>query len=262
MCSHYINHKYWKDIMKQLKKKYPTKGKKIYRGYYNYQQNNDIFCEEEFEVFSYSKNLELIFLAVKHFRLATGEVLRITMKYTISKSFMPKSLFIEKAMGKSKVLEVFQVEPNNDKLLYTFNNTLKENVQSLKVPPKFTIATPFTCTSMIHLKSKKENTTSKNYYHIISSINQWEFLHDLVTTNLVMERSASTTTNLNISTNKLKATSYKVYDSDHNESFKESGPLSGYIQAYISKHNTIPYLIESTEDNINIEIRYLNDLSR
>jgi len=235
-------------------------GDKVYRGAYNYYKGDNLYAEEEFEVYKDRKELGMTFFGELHSRVATGELLSVYLDYTLTKDYIPQKLIIEKTLGKEVVKEVFAFNPRTNVIDYIFiSNRGQEHVEVL-VPPRFGITTPLSCTSMLFLKSKKEDTTAKNYFQVLSVKNQWRYEHAPYQQSIVAERTALAAENLNLEGQSVPATPYKMWDaSDLEKEDDDSTPPFSTVQ--ISKHSTIPYLIRS-QDGLKIQIKYLNDLDK
>ncbi len=233
------------------------RGSKVYTGFYNYLQGGTVYCEEEFEVYKDRQELSLSFFANQHISVATGELLNIYLDYTVTKDFIPQKVLIRKSLGKESVAEIYEFNAQENILDYIFLEKENKVHKQIPTPPQFTITTPCTCTSMLHLKSKKEDTTAKNYYQIISSTNYWTFENAPITQTLIMERIGLGSENINIGGSSISATTYKIFGEEQVIKGQGDSPLS-FLKVYLSKYSTIPYLIES-QDQTRIQIKYLNN---
>jgi hypothetical protein len=113
---------------------------------------------------------------------------------------------------------------------------------------------------MLFLKLKKEDQTAKNFYSQICSENNWSFKGIPITKSVVIERIGLGTENIIVANNQVQATAYRVFDAEDIES-KSKHEVAPNLRVYISKLDTIPYMIRS-DDGIKIEIKYLNNLSK
>ena len=237
-----------------------VRGDKVYRGAYNYYKGETLYAQEEFEVFKDRKELGITFLAELHSRVSTGELLTAYIDYTLSEDFVPQKLVVERTLGKLMVKEYYDYNPRKNHLDYIFiSKKGREHVKVL-VPPKFSIMTPTTSTSMLYLKTKKEDTTTRNFYPIITSTNLWTFDKEPVQKTIVAERTALASENIKIDGHNVTATPYKVYDAVNIET-GEDAEFIPYVTTQISKHSTIPYAV-SSQEGIKIQIRYLNNLDK
>ena len=236
------------------------RGDKVYRGAYNYYKGETLYCEEEFEVYKDRKELGMSFFAEQVSRVATGELLTTYVDYTLTKDYVPQKLMVERKLGELIVREMYDFNPRNNMVDYIFINKKGQEHVQVQVPPKFTITTPAACTSMLYLKTKKEDTTSKNYFSILSSTNQWTFEKEPFQQTIAAERTALASENINIDGHSVSATPYKIYDvTDLDKT--DDHDLVPHLTTQISKHATIPYVIKS-DDGIRIQIKYLNDLDK
>lgn len=239
-----------------MKLKRKPKGDKIYRGAYNYYKGQNLYSEETFEVYKERSDMGLTFFAALHGRVPTGELLNIYVDYQVNKDFIPQALFIEKSLGKESVSEVYKFHYNSSKLEYRFISEDEEKECLFSVPTKFTINTPCTSTSMLYFRTKKFDPNSKNLYQVVSSPNLWNFQKRPSVQTLELEKMGQTS-NLTIDGKNLQADGYKLFDPE----VKQTTGERDHIKCYLSKYNTIPYLIE-TADQTKIQIKYLNNLDR
>lgn len=236
------------------------RGDKVYRGAYKYFKGETLYGEEEFEVYKDRKELGMTFFAEIHSRVATGELLTVYMDFTLNKDYIPNKLLIERVLGESAVQEIYDFNPRTNTLDYLFISKKGQDHLQLQVPPKFSISTPTACSSMLFLKTKKEDTTAKNMYAVISSTNQWKCENPPFQQTLVAERAALASESFTIEGQSVQATPYKIYDKTDVDNEEDLDELPA-ITTQISKHSTIPYLIRS-QDGIRIQIKYLNDLDK
>lgn len=245
----------------------PTKhSKKIFRGAYNYIKKDTPYAEEVFEVYKDGHELSMHFLAKLHSRVSTGELLNIDVHYVISKDYNPVMLVINRSLGQESVKEIFDYNPRKNIITYLFISEEEEVSREISTPPKFHLTTPVACSSMVFLRSKKFDSTSKNYYTFMSSQNQWSFEHSPHTHNVVVQRMSSTTENLVVEGNNLQAVEYKLTEDENSSEakldVKSTGPLEPpqSIRIYLSPYITIPYVLRSP-DGTKVQIKYLNNLS-
>lgn|SRR5690606_1749273 len=232
------------------------RGDKVFRGSYNYYRHNNIYSEETFEVYRDRQDFGMSFFADIHSRVATGELLTVQVDMKITKDFIPGYVKVVRALGKDVVTETYTYTKTNSMVLYTFET--KSESQELQIPtnPKFHVATPAACSSMIFLKSKKEDTTGKNFYNLIQSQNNWKYENEPLVKMIAMQRVGTGTENVVIDGHSVQATHYRLF-----EDTGDSKELPPAIKVHISKHATIPYIIKS-DDGTRVQIKYLNDLDR
>ncbi len=236
------------------------RGEKVYRGAYKYFKGETLYAEEEFEVYKDRKELGMSFFAESHSRVATGELLTVYVDYMINKDYIPQKLTIERKLGELMVKELFDYNHRTNTVDYFFISQKGQEHQQIQVPPKFSIATPTTSTSMLFLKTKKEDTTSRNYFPVLASTNQWTYETLPFQQTLVIERTALASENINIEGHSVAATPYKIYDIQDLDQADDADNVP-FVTAQISKHATIPYVVRS-DDGIRIQIKYLNDLDK
>lgn len=229
-------------------------GDKIYRGAYSYLRNKNVYSEEQFEVYKNKQDLSMKFFIDTHSRVITGELLTISIDYFVSKDFIPQEVKISRTLGEQTVVEKYIHTPQKNSLTYSFDSGEEIIEKTILTAPIFHICVPAVATSMLYLKSKKEDTTGKNTYTVLQSYNQWQFDKVPHSRLLIVQRASSRPENLNIEGNNIQATPYKIFESDDISSLNDS-----CIYAYISKYATIPYMIRS-DDGTKIQIKYLNNL--
>lgn len=236
--------------------------KKIFRGAYTYLKNDQAFAEENFEVYKDNQELGMYFLSKLHSRVSTGELLSVDVTYNISKDYVPNFVMISRSLGKESVKEIYDFNPRKGLLTYLFINDEEEVKHEINTPPKFHITAPTACSSMLFLRSKKFDATSKNYYLFLSSRNQWAFEEMPKTSSISVQRISSTAEKLVIDNQNVQAVEYKLSE-DENESDAQaakaqSAPPS--IRIYLSPYVTIPYMLR-TPDGAKVQIKFLNNLT-
>jgi hypothetical protein len=236
------------------------RGDKVYRGAYNYYKGETLYAEEEFEVYKDRKELGMSFFAEIHSRVSTGELLVIYVDFALTKDYVPQKLMVERSLGELVVKEIYDFNPRTNVIDYIFMSKKGQEHKQLQVPPKFSITTPSASTSMLFLKTKKEDTTAKNFYPILSSTNQWSFETTPFQQTVAAERTALASENINIDGHSVAATPYKVFDVIDLDKAQEQDGVP-FATTHISKHATIPYIIRS-QDGLRIQIKYLNDLDK
>lgn len=236
------------------------RGEKVYRGAYNYFKGETLYAQEEFEVYKDRKELGMTFFAELHSRVATGELLTVYLDYVITKEYIPQKLTIERTLGNLIVKELYDFNPRKNFVDYIFLSKKGQEHAKINVPPKFSIMTPTACTSMLYLKTKKEDTTSRNYFPVLCSTNLWTYENEPFQQTIAAERTALASENINIDGHSVAATPYKIFDAQDLEAADDADQVP-FATTQISKHATIPYTVIS-QDGIRIQIKYLNDLDK
>jgi hypothetical protein len=242
-----------------LKLKRKPRGDKIYRGAYRYFKGETIYCEEEFEVYKDSKEMGMSFFAALHSRVATGELLNVYIDFQVSKEYIPQKVLIEKTLGKINVKEIYDFDPRTNRIDYLFINAKGQEHIKIASSPKFAISAPSACTSMFCLRTKKEDTTTKNFYQIYSANNNWKFEEEPSIKTIAMERMGTSPENITIEGANVQGLPYKIWDAVDIED-PDSLATAPHLKVHISKFSTVPYKIVSN-DGIKIQIKYLNDLN-
>jgi hypothetical protein len=232
------------------------KGNKIYRGAYNYMRNGNIYCEETFEVFKEKNDTGMLFQSQLISRVATGELLNITVDYKVNKDYLPTMVMVNKVLGNENVVEIYNFNTKKNTIKYSFESTEEKKSIELNTSPKFFISTPSISTSMLYLRSKKFDGTAKNFYSVLSSGNQWSFDEPPSFNQIAVERMTLTSESRSFEGSSIQGVEYKI--EQHLEEEGEE-PLP-FLKCFVSQHITIPYFLEDGEGT-KIEVKYLNDLS-
>ncbi|PIP91856.1 MAG: hypothetical protein COW01_12005 [Bdellovibrionales bacterium CG12_big_fil_rev_8_21_14_0_65_38_15] len=232
------------------------RGDKILRGSYNYYRFNNIYSEETFEVYRDRQDFSMSYYADIHSRVATGELLTVNVDVKLNKDFVPSFVKVVRSLGKDFATETYTYQKATSTVLYTFDTANESEEAQIPISSKFHVATPAACSSMVYLKSKKEDTTSKNLYHLIQTDNKWKFEAVPQVKIIAMQRVGTGTENVVIDGHSVQATHYRLFE-DNNDIVDNPQAL----KVHISKHATIPYIIKS-DDGTRIQIKFLNDLDK
>lgn len=241
-----------------------NEGEKILRGAYSYTRNNNIYSEENFEIFRDKKEMTFTFQSEMVSRVSTGELLNINVNYKINKDYIPVRVEIARNLGGQSVSELYTYDQRRTKINYTFTCNDEEITEEISPGPKFFITTPAACSSMIFLRSKKFDATSKNYYNIYISKNGWEFVEEPSVKNIVVQRVSTTSETLKIDGANLQAIQYKLAEQTNGPEAAEAksgSAQSNDVRIWLSQHMTVPYLIKS-QDGTKIQIKFLNNLDK
>lgn len=235
-----------------------SKNDRIYRGCYNYYRNDNLYAEENFDVYKDKRDQTLHFISESVMRVSTGEMLNIHTEYITNKEFVPLFVYIEKIMGKEIAKEVYDFSPKRSVITYTFKNTKgDEHVDEIMSPPKFHITTPTALTSMLFIRTKKFDATGKNTYSLVVSDNTWEYTAAPRFTNPIVERVGLSNEKVTIDGQNVLASPFRLFDEVTEFKSVKEPP---HVKIYLSPHNGIAYTIRS-EEGTKIQIRYLNDLT-
>lgn len=237
------------------------RGVKVYRGAYEYLKNDNVYAEENFDVYRVPNGMGIHFVAQQMARVSTGEILRVNLDYIMTKDFIPMFVSVEKILGKDHVKELYAFDPKRNICLYDYESKTFKKQEELIVTPKFHISTPLTCTSCTFIKSKKEDPTSKNIYLTLKSFNNWNYMDTPAMQVLTLQRMSLTSKNVNISGNSVQAIRYNLFEEEqedvNNPKMKMINPP--VIKVTLSKYAAIPYQLQ-TNDGIKVQIKYFNDL--
>ena len=244
--------------MEQWTTKIYRKEDKIFRGSFAYFRNENIFAEENFDVFRDKKDQSFHYVSEAIVKVSTGEVLNLHVEYIVNKEYVPQMVIIEKIMGKESTRESYEYIVRKNHLLYKFiNSNGEEHNEEILTAPKYHIATPTAASSMLFMRSKKLDASGKNSFNTLVSFNQWEFKDVPKFKNIILERVGLAMEKINIDGQNVQASQYKIYDEATD--FKNIKDPQ-HIKIYLSQHGAIPYVVR-TDDGTKIQIKYLNDLS-
>jgi len=236
---------------------------KVFSGAYKYISNNDVYCEEEFEIGRNNKELNFTFSSDVHSRTSTGELLKIHVDYIVNKNYIPLLVKITKELGNKKCLEQYSLDYKTNMVKYHFNN-YEDPIQTVdfSVPGRFHIATPATCCSVIFVLAKKLSQTGKTTYISFRSPNHWEYIGPPQQIEIGMEKAATMNQTLQLGNNvKVSATHWKLFEEEKDSSVigKATKNENPPLDVYLSKHMSLPYLISASADS-QVIIKYLNEL--
>ncbi|MDH5580583.1 MAG: hypothetical protein OEY33_01635 [Bdellovibrionales bacterium] len=250
----------------------PDKLVKQFRGCFDYYRGNELYCEENFDVLYHPQSQYYQFDSKIIGRVKTGEMLSINVVYEITDKFIPRMAYVSKTLGNQSSTELFTFDQKTSTLNYEFKGVDSEGSAQLNTNYKFHISLPSAVTSMLFMKTRKFNNTSKNNYSVLSSYNQWSFEKGPEFQGLSLERIGANKDQLTIGDSKIQSFKYKLckesLDAASTMMSNKRQEKKAYLLVYISGHLTIPYKIVTTSDRAEemraeqsrIMIRYLNDL--
>lgn len=235
------------------------KDNKIFRGAYQYYKNESVYSEEVFDVYRDRKDNLLNFDSQIHCRVATGELLSISVDYTVNKDYVPQKVIIKRSLGNQESTEYYRYDSKRNVVVYTFENKTSQEQIELQSPPKFHITTPVASSSMLFMRAKKIDTTSKSLFSFISSNNQWTFENKPYFHNVAAQRVSLGAEKMAIGGHNVQATQYRLFE--QSEDMSEETPPRDMIRIWLSPYITIPYVIR-TDDGNKIQVKYLNNLQK
>ena len=242
---------------------------RLYKGQYHYLSGGKAYTEEMFEVYKDKSELTLHFDAEIISRVTTGELLKISTSYVVTKEWLPKIALVQKSLGNKLVQETYDVNSKANTLDYHYHSQDEDHECTFNTPPKFHIAIPAACSALCFIAAKKIDQTAKNYYYGYHSVNDWKYQGRPIARNLVLMRTnIGEQEEIRINGSNLSAIKYKLYFENSETSKidtkskgkKAEGVSKGQdmLTIFLSKHHQIPYLIRSNLDTT-IEIKFLNN---
>lgn len=234
-------------------------GDKVLRGFYEYYKANNLYCEEEFEIYKNRKKMGISIFAQLNTRIATGEFLSVYIDYQLNKDFVPTKVLIEKTLGQKYIQEIFSFNIKSSFIDYFFVNEEEKEHHKISTGPKFAVVTPATCTSLLSLKTRKEDPTSRNFYNVLVSNNNWNFNEIPIFKPLGIERVGLGAETIQVGDHSLSATVYRAFAEEDIKLAQEENIPTPHGSFYASKYYSVPYMVKS-DDGLKIQIKYLNDL--
>ncbi|MCB9062252.1 MAG: hypothetical protein H6622_12095 [Halobacteriovoraceae bacterium] len=237
---------------------------KVYRGAFNYYKGTNLYCEETYDVYKNKKESSIHYFSEIIARVATGELLKVGVAYSVNKDFIPTKVIIKKMLGQEKTEEVYRFDDKINVIKYKFESTKEKKRVEIPTGPRFHISTPTTVTSLAFFLTKKFDQTQKNTYQSFFCDNHWKYVGPPYTKTISLQRVSMTNEKITVNGADLVAVHYKIQeDSQYSMSPNSKGEFQKIkeIDAYMSKHIAIPYILESVDDGVRIEVKYFNDLN-
>ena len=248
----------------------PEKLNKQYRGCFDYYRGEELYCEENFEVFFHPRELYYKFDSKIIGRVKTGEMLSINVIYELTDKFIPRMALVDKTLGNQNSKEFYIFDQKMSKLHYEFKGVDSEGSAELNTNYKFHISLPSAATSFLFMKTRKFNNTSKNNYSVVVTNNQWRFEEGPLIKGVSLERIGANKESVTIGGAQVQSFKYKFCqeDLDAPANMNANKGKVPFLLAYVSSHLTIPYKLVTTadrdlekeSDQTRIQIRFLNDL--
>lgn len=237
-----------------------NKGEKILRGAYNYYTGDNLYAEENFELYRRGKLNQYYFEGELVSRVMTGELLKVNVSYTVDKDYTPISVYIIKSLGEQVSKEIFLFDHSTSELKYRFECGDDKKSEIINTSPKFYVTTPMSHCSMIFLWSKKFDSVGKNYYSVFTSNNNWKYEHPIENRNLVVERVSATSEQIKIDGSNVTSIQYKVGIKEVGDDKSREELRGQELNVWLSQYHTVPYIIKDSENSL-ITIKYLNNLA-
>jgi hypothetical protein len=228
----------------------------IFKGNFEYIFQENIYTEENFNVYRVNKDSYLYFHCEQNSRTETGDFIKSKLYYGLNKEWVPVVVILEKKISDMQSIEKFELSSKGSQLDYFFWNKQQEKLTkgSIAIPPKFQIATPFATTSCLFLGSKKFDPTNRNFYNILTSENNWEFLNIPHMNFVVVERLSASSSEIKIKDKTVKAIHYRVKAMTEDNKINEQP-----INMFLSKHAHIPYIMD-IPGGIKINVKKLQEM--
>ena len=247
--------------MNELNK--PKKGdfnlKRIYEGSYQYFNKNTLFCEENFEIFRNKEKLTIQYFSELFSRTKEGELFETRVSYLVNNQFTPIFVHIEKTLGSNHTVENYAYEQRSNLIKYEFRLGNSVETAEITAPTKFHISSNTTVNSLLFLQSKKFDTSNINYYSVLKSKNKWEYESEPEFHEIGVERQSVTPVKIKVDRFPVRATPFKIIQTNPNEEVSNFGEREGII-THVSGFHSIPYKIEDSKTDTTIQIKKLTNL--
>jgi hypothetical protein len=210
---------------------------KLIEGKYIYYMHESPYSEESFSV---SKDDRVqgnyYFVADIHTRVKTGEFLKINIQYTLTSSFEPLNVRIERRLGDKKSIEEYDIDQKTSNVSYIFSCDYDTKRYKKIVNGKFHFATPCFSLLMLMTHMKKIDSIHRTPYTIVTSNNIWDYEGPFSEEEVYVELQSLDPTMINVGGKDLKATHCKLLQVDENGTIATEGH-----DIFLSKYFSIPY---------------------
>jgi len=232
-----------------------TKNEKLFEGTYQYFQQGQNYSQENFTVEHNEETGDLVFHAEIMSRVETGEFFKMQIHYLLNQFYVPQILSIEKSLGDKLAREIFEVDPTNQNLRYSFKSG--DTTRTVERPfstTKHYLSAPSFVTSGLFTMTKKIDTTARTPVHFVTPRTGWEFMGPPEDKIMWVDLKTHDSDDLEIGGMPLTAIQFELHDED-----ALSGNVKSGAQMWVSKHYGIPYQLEE-KDGAKIVIRRLKKL--
>ena len=163
-------------------------------------------------------------------------------------------MHIEKTLGLTTLLKI--TPTNKEVIVIKYEFRLGNSVETAEItaPTKFHISSNTTVNSLLFLQSKKLDTSNINYYSVLKSKNKWEYESEPEFHEIGVERQSVTPVKIKVDKFPVRATPFKIIQTNPNEEVSNFGEREGII-THVSGFHSIPYKIEDGKTDTTIQIK-------
>ena len=233
-------------------------GERIFKGFYDYTQQNNSYSEEEFEVYRDQQGPAISFFSSIYARMVTGEMLHIYVDYMVYKDYVPCKVLIEKTLGKNRSSEIYQYDKMNNLVSYFFVSDDEEKHVKIPVTSRFHIAAPSAVSSMLFVQNRQEGISEQTFFSLLSGKNKWSFEEAPALKSIILYKLREKMEPLKIGRETVYAHVYKLYENTERDNLN---PESPHMSVYMSQHFKIPYMFQSL-DGVKIKIKKWEYMAR
>lgn len=220
----------------------------ILEGSYLYYKGDVNYCQEEFKIAHFSEDESYHIYAEVLSRLENGEFLKILIRYEMNNQFFPIFSRIEKSLGNKYSLETFKLDTSNFELNYSFQTNQKIQDFKKNVSSKHYLTSPAACTSAIFTLSKKMDANARSSVQLLSSENNWIYNSPPSEKTIFAEFKSRDYNEFHLHGNTLYASELNLFEKDLTPGEGETP-----VQLFLSKHYSVPYQINFSDQKIVIK---------
>jgi hypothetical protein len=211
----------------------------LLEGSYLYYQKDVNYSQENFKLVYLAETQHYHVYAEILSRLETGEFLKILVRYEMNQHFTPHYVRVEKSIGNKYALESYKVDPANQELQYTFQNSQVTQDYKKSFNIKHYLSSPAISTMAMFSLTKKFDATGRTAFVLLSSDNDWTYNGPPIEKILYADFKARDMDDFKLNGNSLSASHLCLYESD-SSTISSDQP----VELFLSKHYSIPYQLQ------------------
>lgn len=220
----------------------------ILEGSYLYFQKEVNYSQENFKLVHLPDSQSYHVYAEILSRIENGEFLKILVRYEMNQHFVPLLVRIEKSIGNKYAQELYRLDPANQELHYTFQNSQITQDYRKTVNAKHYLTSPAISTAAMFSLSKKFDATGRTAIVLISSENEWTYETPPTEKVVYAEFKTREMQDYKLNNTTLSASHLCLYEFDSNHAGNEEP-----VELFLSKHYSVPYQLIHGEQKFNIK---------
>ena len=231
--------------------------KRIFIGQYEYLQNGNTYCEENFELMENIISHNITYHAELISRSDTGQVLRSHVDYELLENLKPLQIRIKHFLGATNTEEIFQFNSKDNMINYTWIKGNEKITDSKIIQKKFVVATPATiCMGIIALNKKLDTSLPRSPLAIIKTNNFIDYQGGLIEETLYLSYEMREREIIQIAEKDHECIECKIYPTDN----LNVDPRTAFpIIMKLNRKFAIPFKL-SFGDNAEICIRKFKEM--